>query len=368
MNKRKAPPKAKQALDQSDAVALADASAPVEHALPDDADPSQSGVGWIAAVAGQKEPESLAGTKASWPEATEMQIGDAKPFKLGVASSAPMSALPALDRMNERLARRIRSTVEPIARVKLKVASQPVQTLPFNEWQALNSDFCSLSVMSFLPLNATVGLMMQPMLIARLVDTYYGGSGNIPAVSAKEFTPSEEKMVGKLVEALIGSLEEVWSEIVPANFRLRTRESNISFANFARPDEPIAIASFLLEFNAGPPEKIDLIYPIATLRQVERDLSSANKDERAANNNEWHRRLNLALREVRMRARTVLARPELNMSELMQLSPGDIIPLNLSGMVPLIVQNREIALGTIGEHNGRAALKIEIMNSKDKIR
>jgi len=75
-------------------------------------------------------------------------------------------------------------------------------------------------------------------------------------------------------------------------------------------------------------------------------------------------RLGTAVGEIRIEARTVLARPELSLSELMQLQAGDIIPVSLSKHVPLIVAGRRIALGTVGEHDGRAALKIDKMEQR----
>jgi flagellar motor switch protein FliM len=66
-----------------------------------------------------------------------------------------------------------------------------------------------------------------------------------------------------------------------------------------------------------------------------------------------------ALEQVRLPVRTVLARPELTMSQLMQLKVGDVIPINLSPKVPLLVASKRFAEGTIGEQEGRAALLVE---------
>jgi len=57
--------------------------------------------------------------------------------------------------------------------------------------------------------------------------------------------------------------------------------------------------------------------------------------------------------------RSVLARPELTMGQLMALKPGDVIPINLAAKVPLLVGSKRFAEGTIGEQEGRAALLVE---------
>jgi flagellar motor switch protein FliM len=55
----------------------------------------------------------------------------------------------------------------------------------------------------------------------------------------------------------------------------------------------------------------------------------------------------------------VLARPNLSLAELMQLKAGDVIPVNIARSLPLIVGDRIVAHGTIGEQEGRAAFQIE---------
>jgi flagellar motor switch protein FliM len=74
-----------------------------------------------------------------------------------------------------------------------------------------------------------------------------------------------------------------------------------------------------------------------------------------------------ALGEVRIDARSVLARPTLSVSEVLNLKTGDVIPISLPAMVPLLVAGRQIALGKIGEQDGRAALKVEKVEGRRSV-
>jgi flagellar motor switch protein FliM len=47
------------------------------------------------------------------------------------------------------------------------------------------------------------------------------------------------------------------------------------------------------------------------------------------------------------------------------LKPGDVIPITLSPTAPLIVGQKVLARGSIGEQEGRAALMVEQV-SRDK--
>ena len=62
--------------------------------------------------------------------------GPARPFAFGGDPPRTMSAIPAIDRLNERMMRRLRDAIEPFARVKPKVATEPCTIRSFAEWQA----------------------------------------------------------------------------------------------------------------------------------------------------------------------------------------------------------------------------------------
>lgn len=290
--------------------------------------------------------------------------GPARPFAFGGEAPRTMSAIPAIDRLNERLVRRLRDVIEPFARVKPKVATEPCIIRGFSEWQAEQPEFTSLSLYAFRPMKGAILLKIDPEFVSRLVDAFYGGSGAQAPRRAREFTATEESLLGRLCEALIGAIAEGWSEIVPVRPQLRARETNAGFAGLAKADEMIALARFTIAPWAGHSSVIEILYPVAGLRSIEPELAAKSHDDASAKTGEWRERLGSAVGEVRIEARTVLARPELSLAELMQLQAGDIIPVSLSKHVPLIVAGRRIALGTVGEHDGRAALKIDKMEQR----
>ena len=290
--------------------------------------------------------------------------GPARPFAFGGEAPRTMSAIPAIDRINERLVRRLRDVIEPFARIKPKVTTEPVTIRSFAEWQVEQAEFTSLSLYAFRPMKGAILLHIDPEFVSRLVDAFYGGNGTAPSRRGREFTATEESLLGRLAEAMIGALAEVWQEVVPVRQQLKARETNVGFAELAGADEAIAITRFEVAPWAGPGAAIEFLYPVAALRSVEPELAARAHDEAGPRTGDWRARLGAAVGEVRIEARTVLARPELSLSELMQLREGDIIPVSLTKLVPLIVAGRRVALGSVGEKDGKAALKIEKMETR----
>ena len=61
---------------------------------------------------------------------------------------------------------------------------------------------------------------------------------------------------------------------------------------------------------------------------------------------------------VRFPVRSVLAEPVVPLSTLMALKPGDVIPINVTPDVPVMVGRDRLGAGTVGAANGRAAIKL----------
>jgi flagellar motor switch protein FliM len=282
-----------------------------------------------------------------------------KPYAFGSEAMRPMSALPALDRMSERMARRLREAIEPLARMKPRIESEPVEVQRFESWRAAQPEFTSLSLYRFRPLKGGMLLAIEPELVGRLVDTFYGGSGAPSPARGREFTPTEERLLGRLADAVVATLTEIWSEVVPVQPSFSGRETNIAYATLVHPGEPVAVARFAIGLGAGRPGFIQILYPVSSLRAIEHELVARIQDDGGSAGSDWRSRLASALGEVRVEARSVLARPNISVSEMLNLAPGDLIPISLPALVPLLVNGRIIAQGTIGEHDGRAALKIE---------
>ncbi len=282
-----------------------------------------------------------------------------KPFTFGADASRPLAAIPALDRMNERAARGMKERIEPISRLKPRITAEPVTVRRFDAWKAEQPEFLSVGLYRFRPLKGGILVAIPPELVGRLVDAFYGGPGIHSERVVKEFTPTEERLLMKLSEAVTETLVELWSEVMPVKAQLNSRETNTGHAALVAADEPVAVARFSVAMGSGRPCRIDILYPVAALRAIEGQLSAKVHDESGMSGAEWRERIREALGGVRINARSVLARPTMSVSELLQLKAGDVIPISLPAMVPLLVAGRQIALGKIGEQDGRAALQIE---------
>lgn len=281
-------------------------------------------------------------------------------YALGDSSHHGAERLTILERMGDKVARSLRDAIEPFSRLRPHTPAPTVEITSFGKWQAELPSFLSLSQYRLRPLKGGMLLVLDPSFIAALVESFYGGSSVAPrARQGHDFTASEEMLLDRLRGKIVGILGEQWNELTPVEPELLAHETSIGHVGFVRPDEPVVIHRFPVKAGAVETE-ITAIYPLAMLRPIEARLAEVLlEEEDPAANEEWRLKLGAALAHVRLPVRSVLARPEISVAELLALKPGDVIPITLQPNTPLLAGQHRIADGVIGEQDGRAALMIE---------
>lgn len=292
-------------------------------------------------------------------------LAEAKPFALGSEALRPSARLAGLDRIGERLARRLRDVLEPFVRVKPKVEVEAASTCRFDLWRDALPEFTSLSLYRLRPMKGGMLISVAPDYVSRLVDAFYGGTGgvNASAPRRREFTAAEERLLARLTDGVVSAVVEVWAEIAALEPALAGRETNAGYASLVRAEESVVIQRFAIAGGGPGATTLDLVFPLAAMRAYEAALAAKVHAEAGPADGEFRYRMARALQQVSLPVRSVVARPTLSVSELLALKPGDVIPITLAPRVPLIVSNRRLAEGTIGEQEGRAAFLVETIGA-----
>ena len=282
-----------------------------------------------------------------------------RPFTLGQEDFKPTAWMPGLERIGEKLARRMRSVVEPLVQGRAKVTAERIETMRYEKWRAALPDFTSLNFYRMRPLKGGMLVVVEPDFVAGVVDMFFGGTGLPAPRRHPEFTSSEEALIVRLTDAVVRALGDSWADIIALTPSLVSRDTNAVFANLFRPEENVVIQRFAIVPGQGPATTVSVVIPLGSLRAVEGPLTAKVHDDAGPADAQWRSRIAVALDDVRLPVRSVLARPKITAAELMALKPGDIIPISVGAKVPLLVANRRFAHGTIGEKDGHAALLID---------
>ena len=293
------------------------------------------------------------------PAGGQAYMNDVVAYKFGQSEPQPPVVLSGMDRIGERMVRRIRVLLEPMLGVKPQVSCEQVSVFRFSDWSLFVPDFVSLSMYRLHPLKGAALLRIDADMIASLVDSFYGGTGARMPFNRKEFTPTEERMLGKFTGSLVEKLVESWAETHAVDATLIGRETSINYVTVAADDEQVVVQRFDVTLGREDVWPIEFVYPLAALRGIESLMGTKVHDELRISDPAWRERLGRQVSHVSFPARSILARPSLSLSQLMQLEPGDVIPVQINRSLPLLVGNKVFAHGTIGEKEGRAAFMIE---------
>lgn len=291
-------------------------------------------------------------------------MNDVQTYAFGRGESQTPQLLSGLDRLGEKLGRRLRALIEPISGARPHVVTQDARLLDFAAWSAAVPAFSSIGVYRVAPLKGQMLLRIDATMISTLVDCFYGGLGNRPLPARGEFTPTEDRLISRISDGLIARMVESWSDILPIEPALIIRETGVGFASAAQPGEQMVLQRFTLSIARDQEWPIDLLFPLSSLRAIEPLMGTKAPVDEERTDPLWQACIAQRMRDIRLPARTVLARPNLSLADLMQLKAGDIIPVTISRALPLIVGDRIVAHGSIGDQDGRAAFQIEKLASE----
>lgn len=278
---------------------------------------------------------------------------------LGSASGNPLGDLQALGLVNQRLIRSLRTLFEPLLRQGVKVTAEPITVERFDDYlTARGAGLTSVTLIGMAPLSGQAMLVLDGALSFRLVDVYFGGPGLAPVPLPAEFTPTAEAMIGRIAAGFAERLAAAWGELAEIAFAPGRTETNPSMLTVLDGEDRVVRTRFLLTVGEGWPVAVDLLYPAASLKPIAPILSSKVQSRRQAEDPAWQNRLTRAVMNVKLPVRSVLAEPTIPLAQLMNLKPGDIIPISFGPEIPLLVSNRKFARGAVGAANGRAAIRV----------
>ena len=272
------------------------------------------------------------------------------------APRLPPGEIPGLDRVAQRLARGLAQTL-PGYGLEVRVSGVAVRPAKHEAWHAQTADHAW--VRFSIPEIAASATMTFPFaLIVAAIDRYFGGEG-VCSGDARELTPAERRSLRSLGTALAPVLASAWAEVAKFSPMVEDLGHAVTKPAAALLDETLAVQEFTVTDGAGIDWPLTFVLPQEPLHRLP-GLHSETRPARDASP-AWSRALQGALMDVRFPVRTVLSRPDISLERLLTLAPGDVIPVLLPTSVPLSVGGRVVGHGTIGEENGRAAIRLERM-------
>lgn len=282
---------------------------------------------------------------------------------LGTANLNPFGDLHAVQHLSARLARGVRAVFEPLLRRECRTWAEPLEVQRLADYRVERPD----GLTAWLPLTMTAAGMpasgqalavLNGRFVMELLDLFFGGTGAAPATLPAEFTPAAEAMIVQLGRMLAEPMRAAWEPLARIEFVPGRVEANPALIPDLDTDEAVVITRFGIAAGTAKPVFLDLLYSVTALKPHAPSLTGKVHSKTAEPDPAWRNGLTRAAMDVRFPIRSVLAEPTVSLSLLMDLKPGDVIPISVGGDVPVMVGRDRLGVGTVGTSNGKAAIKL----------
>ncbi len=266
-----------------------------------------------------------------------------------------LNSFPGLDAVSDRICKSLSDMLSSFGCRSVTVGKDEAEILSAAAWRTRHtaSARCWIASSAY---KGNFAFSAEPDLIVRLVDVFYGGTGDANPFSGS-FQRADLRIIARIGAYWVDALPSVWRDVhdfgtlhaLPAG-----DEQTKSFAQNVK----LVVQNYHVTGLGPQTLSVGWAYPLDMLRQIPLLAEHAPAGPSPVPDTVWQAQLKTAMMGVSLPVRTIFARPEVPLSRLLVLKPGDIIPVCLPATVPITVAGRVFAEGTVGESSGRTAIRI----------
>jgi len=272
--------------------------------------------------------------------------------------------MPTMEIINERFAKNIRLGLFQFMRRAAEVSTSGVKVQKFSAFLRDLIIPTNLNIMAIRPLRGSGLLVCDPTLVFGVIEALYGGAGKFHTrIEGRDFSPTELKVIQRLVELICSEYQKAWQGIYPIELEYQRSEMLPQFATIASPSEMVVTSSFTLEFG-DTTGTVHFCFPYAALEPIRDVLYSTMHSDAGEMDKRWVRLLEQQIQAAQVDLVAELARAPATVEQLLAFKPGDFIELDLNQLIQAKVDGVPVVECYYGTSNGKYALRVEQMLGK----
>jgi flagellar motor switch protein FliM len=240
-----------------------------------------------------------------------------------------------------------------------EITPNPVRTMKYSEFIRNLVVPTNLNVVHVKPLRGSALFIFEPTLVFIVVDSLFGGDGRFHTrVEGREFTPTEQRIIQRLLEVVFESLQKAWQPVHELGFEHVRAEMNTQFANIATPNEIVVATSFNIEFGAEMTGVMHVCLPYTMLEPIRDVLFSSMQGDQVDLDKRWVRLLSKQVQAAEVELVANLCEIPVTVERVLALKEGDIIPADIVDTVIAAVDGVPVMECRYGSFNGQYALQV----------
>ncbi|HSQ04812.1 MAG TPA: flagellar motor switch protein FliM [Burkholderiales bacterium] len=288
----------------------------------------------------------------------EVEVGGVRPYNLATQERIVRGRMPTLEIINERFARLLRIGLFNFMRRTAEISVGPVRVVKYSEFVRNLVVPTNLNLVQARPLRGTALFIFDPNLVYLIIDNLFGGDGRFHArVEGRDFTPTEHRIIQRMLEVVFADYEKSWKAVYPIKFEYMRSEMNTQFANIATPNEVVITTTFNIELGASGGE-FHICMPYAMIEPIRDLLYSSLQGEHLDVDKRWVRQLSKQVQGAEVELVATLGSTILRISDVIKMKAGDFITLDVPERVVAEVDGVPVLDCHYGVFNGQYALKV----------
>ncbi|MFZ9552422.1 MAG: FliM/FliN family flagellar motor switch protein, partial [Hylemonella sp.] len=196
-------------------------------------------------------------------------------------------------------------------------------------------------------------------VVPMAVDCMCGGGGRLPIKELnRRYTPIELGVRKRCVDSLASAYESTWHKSYPLRLQPLRQEQQLTSLRLVAAEDSVLHACFELRINELP-FHVHLCLPRRAVDALTQAPPAADAPPEEAVRHAWGSNLQHNVYSAPVEAVAVLAKTEMTVAQLLSLSIGQVVPIDLSEPVDLMVDGVSVMQGRYGVRSGHYAMKVE---------
>ncbi len=270
---------------------------------------------------------------------------------------------PGLELIVDRYVRGMRAALSNFFASLPTVSVHACELIKFEGIQKNFPAPVSLQLFRLQPLRGQGMLIINPAIVSALMQVSFGGlSTRTATISAREFSPIEQRLIDRLTLAVLRELGEAWRPIEALELKLARTETNPMFLSLAGQELMLQL-SLRVEVEGLEDLHLAVCLPNAALDPIRQKLQSSGKgerDESVAPQPGWGDLMRAVVAEAQLELSAELGSCRMQMKDVLSMKAGDVIHLGTSREGPVLVrvEGRPRFLGAPGVSRSSNAVRI----------
>ena len=274
--------------------------------------------------------------------------------------------MPTLDIINQRFSRLFRNSLSSALRKVLDVSAVSTDTIKFGEFIKSLPVPASLHIFRMSPLRGFALLVAESKMVFALVDTFFGGSGEMKMkIEGRDFTTIEQRIIRNVILMSLVDLQKAWGPVHPVEMVFVRSEVNPQFAAIVPPTDVVVVILFEIEMDQFS-GTLTVCLPYATIEPIIGKLKAGFQSDQLEVDLAWVRRLRERMAMAEVEVKVKLGETQIPSRDFVNLKVGDVLTLNTDISDVLTVYAGGVAKfrGYPGVVRGNKAIKVSEIISR----